>query len=179
MPDNTYTLISKIEVAAGASQSTLTFTSIPQTYSDLELRISCHSPTNAGTDTLAIRFNNDTGSNYYTTLLQGYGSSGASGAQVGTGTQAWTGLIEDNANGANVFSPHIIRLADYTGSRNKTILSEGYSDINANAALLRLFGDTWNNSSAINRIDINILSAGSGYLFGQYTNAYLYGIKNT
>jgi hypothetical protein len=176
---DTYTLINKIEVVTGASQATLTFTSIPATYTDLELRISCRSTTNLGTDTLAIRFNSDTGSNYYTTLLQGYGSSGASGAQVGLGTQGWMGLIEDTANGANIYSSHIVRLADYAGARNKTVLSDAYSSTNNAAALLRLFGDTWNNSSAINRIDINILSAGSGYVFGQYTNAYLYGIKNS
>jgi hypothetical protein len=176
---DTYTLISKIEVAAGASQSTLSFTSIPATYTDLELRISCRSTTNLGTDTLAIRFNSDTSSNYYTTLLQGYGSSGASGANVGTGTQGWMGLIEDSANGANIFSTHIVRLADYRGSGNKTVLSDAYSSTNLTASLLRLFGDSWNNSAAITSIDINILSAGSGYVFGQYTNAYLYGIKNS
>ncbi len=176
---NTYTLINKIEVGAGSSQSLLTFTSIPQTYTDLELRISCHSSTSLGTDTLGIRFNSDTANNYYTTLLQGYGSFGVSAAQVGVGSLAWTGLIEDTANGADVFAVATIRLADYAGSRNKTILADSYSDVNRPDTLLRLFGDTWNNSSAINRIDINILSAGTGYVFGQYTTAYLYGIKNS
>jgi len=177
---NTYTLINSISVGASSSQALLTFTSIPATYTDLELRISAKSTTNLGDDTLGIRLNSDTASNYYTTILQGYGIYGASGTQVGTGTLAWTGMIGDNVNGTNVFSTSIIRLADYTNtSRNKTVLADGYNERNNGEVLLRLFGDTWNNSSAINRIDINILSAGSGYVFGQYTTAYLYGIKNS
>lgn len=175
---NTYKLLQTVSVGASSSSSAITFSSIPNTYKDLAIRISCKSTTTLGEDTLGIRFNGDSGSNYNTTLLQGYGSAGQSAAAVGTGTLAWTGLITDNQSSSTTwaFGSTNIYIPNYAGSNQKGFIANGYDEGTPTAALMRMFKNKWTGTAAINSITITILSAGSGYVFGQYTNAYLYGI---
>lgn len=176
---NTYDLLQTINVASGSSQSTLAFSSIPSTYKDLAIRISCKSnSTSAGEDTLGVRFNGDSGSNYNSTLIQGYGSSGQSAAAVGVGTLAWTGTITDNQTSSSTwcFSSINLYIPNYSSSNSKGFIANAYDEGNVTAALMRMFKNKWTGTAAINSIVFTILSGGS-YSFGQYTNAYLYGIK--
>ena len=69
MATNTYT--SLFTSTATGSQSTITFNTIPQTYTDLVLVIAG----NTASITTALRFNNDTGSNYSRTGVRGYSST--------------------------------------------------------------------------------------------------------
>jgi hypothetical protein len=61
----------------GSAANTLTFSSIPQTYTDLVLV--CNNLGTVGGDDTAIRFNGDTATNYSDTLLYGSGSVAGSG----------------------------------------------------------------------------------------------------
>jgi hypothetical protein len=175
---NTYDLLQTINVAASSSQTTLTFSSIPSTYKDLAIRISCKSTSTAGEDTLGVRFNGDSGSNYHTTLIQGYGSAGQSGAVVGVGTLAWTGLITDNQSSTSTwaFNSTNLYIPNYSGSNPKGFMANSYDEGTPTAALMRMFKNKWTGTAAIDSITFTILSGGA-YNFGQYTNAYLYGIK--
>jgi hypothetical protein len=57
------------------SAGTITFSSIPNTYTDLVLVLNGNGSRVAGTDDTGLRLNSDSGSNYSETLLQGNGSS--------------------------------------------------------------------------------------------------------
>ncbi len=65
-------------VTLSSAQSSVTFSGIPQTYTDLVVVISGKRDTGSADD-FAIRFNGDTGSNYSRTFLAGDGSSASSG----------------------------------------------------------------------------------------------------
>ena len=70
MSTNTYVAL---QTQVLGSASSITFTSIPQTYTDLEIVLSGAS-TNSSYG-LKVRINGDTGTNYSSTLIEGQGSS--------------------------------------------------------------------------------------------------------
>jgi hypothetical protein len=169
--------IAKVSVAASATQATLSFTSIPQTYKDLYIILSNHSASSAGTDTTAIQFNSST-SSYSMSLIQGYGNAGQSGATITGATKSWIGLIPDNSGNANYFGSTSVYIPNYSGTLTKGFLSNT-TDAGATVnTLLRSTKNLWTGTAAITQIDITVVSGGA-YIFSQYTNAYLYGIKNT
>jgi hypothetical protein len=169
--------IAKVSVAASASQATIQFASIPQTYKDLYIIISAHSPSSAGTDTIGIQFNGSS-SSYSMSLIQGYGQYGQSGATITGATKSWVGLIPDNNPAAQNFSATSIYIPNYSGTLTKGFMSNTQDAGNTQYLLLRSIKNLWTGTAAITQIDLSIISGGS-YAFGQYTNAYLYGIKNT
>jgi hypothetical protein len=63
----------------GSAAASVTFSSIPQGYTDLVLVDNAKSASGGGDSELDVRFNGDSGSNYSTTFLYGNGSSASSG----------------------------------------------------------------------------------------------------
>ena len=176
MPSNTYTLISSVTVGAGGASS-IDFTSIPATYTDLLLDLSIRS--NRATevyDTGRIRFNSDSGSNYTASRrLYGNGSSAVSDAPAITNS----GLFEmPTAAGAtaSTFGNIQIYIPNYAGSNYKSYSNDGVSENNGTAAYASLIAGLWNSTAAITAV--NLLPY-SGSQFVQYSTAYLYGIKNS
>jgi hypothetical protein len=77
---STYTLISS--QVLGSNTASITFSSIPGTYTDLTLRVSARSDDAGQMDYLVTRFNSDSATNYSNTSL--YGSGGAAaGNEIG------------------------------------------------------------------------------------------------
>lgn len=160
-----YESIATVTVGSGGS-STITFSSIPSTYTHLQIRAF------TGTSTLnnsgAVYFNNDTtDANYGQHNVQGNGSSALSGYNGG----AW--LINFSGNGTN-FSSSIIDILDYTNT-NKYKTSRNLNGYDANGSGgINLVSTLWKNTAAISRIDIKTNSAAT---FAQYSHFALYGIK--
>ncbi len=149
----------------GSAASTITFSTIPGTYTDLRLVLV---PKMTAAANLELQYNNDTGTNYSNTYVYGNGSTAASSR---TTTQSkifatvdqlplgqWTFLSFD------VFS--------YAGSTNKTCLITHQADNNGSGFVGNLVG-LWRNTAAITSLK---LTAGSGN-FDIGTRATLYGIK--
>lgn len=153
----------------GSAASTITFSSIPNTFTDLRLVLFGVTLNATGTYN-QIRFNNDTGTNYSWTQLLGNGSA----AQSSRGTSTATLYLNDtDTSGANPYL-QTVDLFSYAGSTNKTILSETSMDRNGGGIVGRVVG-LWRNTTAINRIDL-VVNAGNQYQAG--TTATLYGIKS-
>lgn len=162
---SSYDSIATVTVGSGGT-STVTFTSIPQTYTHLQLRVY------TGTSTLnnsgAVYFNNDTtDANYGQHNVQGNGTSAASGYNGG----AW--LINFSGN-STYFSSSVIDILDYTNT-NKFTTSRALNGYDANGSGgVDLVSTLWRNTAAISRIDIKTNSAAT---FVQYSSFALYGIK--
>lgn len=147
----------KINTAtASGSQATISFTSIPATYTDLILVI--NGGTNVG---YAVRLNGDSGSNYSFTRLYGDGSSAVS--DRGTNTTDITSGWGGNTN--NVFTVQIMNYSNTT--TNKTALTR----IGTNSFVVALVG-LWRNTAAVNQVSIH---GTANYAAGTTFN--LYGIK--
>jgi hypothetical protein len=170
---SSYYSIATQTVGSGGASS-ITFSSIPSTYTHLQLRMlaRCAGGTSGGTFA-QLNFNSDTGSNYAYHLLQGNGSSTAA---FGTGNQTIAiserfPLASDGSS--SVFGTSIVDILDYVNtSKYKTVRSLGGFDANG-SGFVNLDSDLWMNTSAINRIDLTMY----GGNFAQYSSFALYGVK--
>lgn len=144
-----------------SATSTVTFASIPQTYTDL--RVVFTGTANA-TSAFGLRYNSDTGTNYSYTLLYGNGSSAASGRGSST---------SDPANG-NIWTTQSNVTADIMNYSNsttyKTAISRADNADNRTAAWVSL----WRSTAAITNLQITTTNANT-YSIG--TTITLYGIK--
>lgn len=170
----TYTLISSNVLSSTATS--VTFSSIPNTYTDLVLRVSTRTDV-AGVDGVAVRviFNGNTSSVYSTTILRGSGSAASSTMDAGTyGWFSFNGMASAG-NTADTFASGELYIPSYTASVNKQMSSIYTSENNATAANMNCNALLWRNTSAISSIG---LSLGSGS-FISGSSFYLYGIKNS
>jgi hypothetical protein len=174
---NTHVLISSVTVGAAGAAS-IDFTSIPGTYTDLQVVVSAFSSFGSyGTDRLAIRFNSDTSTNYSWKQLQGFGSFGVTTASYTSQTNIWIGVICDAANN-NAFSSTSVYIPNYASSSQKYISSDSVGESNQAPELCELVAGVWTGTSAITSISIYPPNT-TYYNLGQYSIASLYGIKNS
>ena len=162
---NTYTLIEKITVGA-AGASSITFTSIPQTYTDLIVKISGRSTT---TDVdMFFTFNSNT-SNYTRRVLRGTGSNASST----NANDNYATTIDGSGETSNTFANLEMYIPNYTSSNNKSYSIDDAFENNSTTAYQYMLAGLWSNSSAITSLTFYFLSGGT---FAQYSTAYLYGI---
>jgi hypothetical protein len=174
---DTFVKIAAVTVGSGGAAS-IDFSSIPSTYTDLCLLISArdNSISNA-VDYWKLRFNNDSGSNYYLIALSGGNTVASSSDSAVTSTNGG-GMVADVAT-ANTFNNMNIYVPNYTSSNQKSVSTDAVAETNAaftSQIALALNSGLWTGTSAINRITF---LPGNGTLFNQYSTATLYGISKT
>ena len=141
----------------GSGTASVSFTSIPSTYTDLFLTIGGAASSAQG---MFLYFNNDTAANYSRTLVYGDGSSALSSRssdhkvlEIGTAISTITANVMNYSNATTY----------------KTTLTRGGSAANLTIAQVGL----WRNTTAINRIDV---TTGTGTM-NTGTVLTIYGIK--
>lgn len=155
-------VIEHIEVGAGGAAS-ITFSSIPATYTDLYL------VTSVRNDSSNLTFNiNPNGSTTNKTRgnLQGDGSSASSGA----GTDI-TPLQNSSSYTANTFASSSVYICNYASSNNKSISIDSVTENNATTSYQRLQAALWSDTTAISSLECSTASN-----FAQYSSFTLYGI---
>ena len=169
----TYTAIATTTVGAGGASS-IDFTSIPNTYTDLLIKISTRS-TVAGTgqDDINVTFNGSTSSYSWRNLL-GSGSSAIS-QSGGTSNIRMSAVSPNAGTTSSTFSNAELYIPNYAGSNNKSVSIDMVSEANQASTYMGLVAGLWSNSSAITQVTFT----GASGNFVQYSSATLYGIKNT
>ena len=170
MPD-TFIKIASVTVGAGGASS-IDFTSIPSTYTDLCVKMSTRS--NGAYADIKFQFNGDTGSNYAWKSVRGNGS-GIDNSGTASDTKLIIGDTVANADTANTFGNSEIYIPNYTSSNYKSVSADSVGENNATTAYSVLTANLWKSTSAITSIKIY---SGTGSLV-QYCTAVLYGIKNS
>lgn len=171
MPD-TFVKIASVTVGAGGASS-IDFTSIPSTYTDLCLKISTRTNRAAYDEVLKISFNGSS-SNFSWRLLNGTGTTAAS--FNGT-TNIMAGRSVSSTGTASTFSNNDVYIPNYAGSNYKSFSVDAVVDNNsATNNDLDLHAGLWSNTAAINQIT---LTPDTGATLQQYSTAVLYGIKNS
>jgi hypothetical protein len=161
---STYTPIATTTIT-GSSSTTINFTSIPSTYTDLVLVL--QGTANSNYWDLYIRFNSDTGSNYSVTRL--FGSSAGAGSNRLTSDTLIQSTYYGNLGTGQ--SNQILNVMNYANTTtNKTVLVRANNTANGVDASVGLYRST----AAINAINLLMFSGGS---FQVGTTATLYGIK--
>ena len=166
--------IASVTVGSGGASS-IDFSSIPSTYTDLQIFFSGRTTSNAGQTWAPVRptFNGSSSTWSYKGL---YGD-GSSASSSGNASLSEFGQNSSSLSTANTFSSTLVHIPNYAGSFAKSSSTDSVSENNATSALSGLLADLWNTTSAINSISLQVPAAYG--LWAQYSTATLYGIKNS
>ena len=153
-------------VTVGSSgAASVTFSSIPSTYTHLQVRI--FQKSNSAGD-LNYKFNNDSSSSYPRHYLAGDGSSIIVGGS-GTETQGYIGYNP----GSTYFQASVVDILDYADTNKyKTVRSLVGTDTNGGGYVI-LSSNSWLSTSAITTISFNQ----GNNTFSQFSSFVLYGVK--
>ena len=156
----TLALIQKITPGAGNA----VFSSIPATFSSLKLVWTGRNG-GGGDASVAMQFNNDTGSSNYTweqfEVLNGSGNNG----QGVSGSS-----IRVAANGSDGMAAGEILLPNYNLAFQKIIVAS-YAMASSNSNRVGTFGCSWNNTAVISTISVSSVNGWSG------STMWLYGMN--
>ncbi|CAB4158527.1 hypothetical protein UFOVP710_8 [uncultured Caudovirales phage] len=170
----TYTQIGTAVTVGAGGAADITFSTIPNTYTDLVIKFSGR---NTGTESSGytdgiIRFNGST-TGYAERMVVGLGTTTTSVNQTSTGIK-WF-FANSSITTASTFGNSEMYIPNYAGSTNKSVSIDTVVDNNsATVNVLALTAGLWSNTSAITSISI---TPGSGN-WAQYSTAYLYGVSN-
>ena len=164
MATATYTPIATTTL--GSAAASITFSSIPSTYTDLRLVLTCTTTANAN---ICVQVNNDTATNYSRTYLTAQGSGASSG---GNNSLAYVPINTANTSSTipGLFS---IDFFSYAGSTNKTFLANAFYDLNGSGEVCATVG-LWRNTAAITSVTVEVSTYST--TFGAGTIATLWGI---
>lgn len=171
---NTYEAIATVTVGSGGASS-MDFTSIPATYTDLVVKLSSRDNRSSATGTdVYIGFNGVTTN---LSMRRLYGD--ASAVYSDSGSTGNIGIESASTATASTFGNIEVYIPNYAGTNNKSYSADGVSENNASgagAAFAQLTAGLWSNTAAITSIKLTPVSGNS---FVQYSTATLYGIKNS
>ena len=159
---NTFEKIATVNVGSGGATS-IDFTSIPQTYTDLMIKGSIRTDRGTyGVDETLLQFNGDTtAGNYNHRFLRGNGS--VADSSTTTGGYPWGPGGNGSVNTANTFGNGENYIPNYKDSQYKTFTTYvGAEGNSATNVYLMLDEAVWLSTSAIT--SIKILHQGSTFL---------------
>jgi hypothetical protein len=168
-----------IATATGTGSSgTITFSSIPSTYTSLQIRVLSKATRTAsfGSNDGYLRFNGDTGSNYAYHYLIGDGSSASAAGGASQTTMRIARIDQSSYAGlSNIMAVGIIDIHNYASTtQNKTVrYMTGNDTNNVGDGQINLGSGLWASTSAVNQVEIYL----SGTNFTTSTVISLYGIK--
>ena len=165
-------LIAKQTVGADGASS-VTFSNIPQTYTDLKLVMSAKGSASGTRQNVLMQFNGS-GSNFTWLGLYGYNTS------VGSNTTSnnFAGNIPNAGNTANTFGTQDIYIPNYTSTNAKSVSIDYAVENNGTDNFMGFDADLWNpgTNAPITSITLSINSSGN---FVEFSTFYLYGISNS
>jgi hypothetical protein len=172
---STYTLISANTLSSSAG--TVTFASIPGTFTDLVLRVSVRSTTGAG-EVVSFRLivNGDEGAvnTYYSrTTLSGNGATASSSRSSNIAPWIFAEGTTANAATSNTFSNNEYYIPNYAGTTAKPLSAFQASENNATTTYTQAIAGLYRGTTAITTL------ACTGTTFAIGSSFYLYGIKNS
>jgi hypothetical protein len=145
----------------GSAASSVTFSSIPSTYTDLIVVF--NGASSGGFESVTVRINGDTGSNYSRTLLIGTGTVATSSRASNESSLIIGAMSTTNSN--NLW--HFMNYSNTT--TNKTALTR----VNVSSDTVRANVGLWRNTNAITQLEFS--AATSTFIAG--STFTLYGIK--
>jgi hypothetical protein len=151
----------------GSAQASVTFSSIPSTYTDLVLIASFKPDSTIYTG--YGRFNSDSGTNYSETLLYGTGSAAGSARETTRDKMYFGNWTTPNTTSSNVIN--ILNIMNYSNTTTfKTVISRTSDSTTEVSAAVNL----WRSTAAITSLETFVGGAGKFVAGSTFT---LYGIK--
>jgi hypothetical protein len=170
----TYTLISS--QVLGSTATSVTFSSIPQTYTDLKLVASTRDTTSGViAANIVLTMNGDTTTNYSSTVLRGNGATTSNQSYSTNNSFQINNASAGSASTANTFGNNEFYFPNYTTTGAKQNLFIGGGENNAATAWIGITASLYRGTAAITSITYTldtslVMAVGSSF--------YLYGISN-
>ena len=173
---NTYELISSNILSASAAS--VTFSSIPGTYTDLVLRFSGRLDGGAGSGVAVIRLNSSALSMGTTYMYTNYSGTKAGGKDTAS-TTCGLGYINDGGSTANTFSNSEVYIPNYavSGTKKQATTFPGMEYISGAFNYGFAGSISIDTTTAITSIEIDSVTGGTNFVSG--CSFYLYGIKSS
>lgn len=172
IPIQTYTLSS--------TASSVTFSNIPQNYTDLKVVVSARGTATSTekVSDITLRINNDSGASYSYRGLTGVPGSSNTSTFVFTGSSSfqYLGFGTSSDATANTFGSTEFNFVNYTSSVGKSISVDTVAENNSSTTLLRFISGLWSPSTqaAISTLTFSLNSGN----FDTNSTFTLYGISN-
>ena len=168
MPSSRFLISSNVLTTTTASVS---FTSIPSTYTDLVIKMSLRSNDTTTGGSGWFRINSLSTNIYSETELRGNGATASSTRQSATSIAYFNYFVGGNATTANTFSSTEIYLPSYLASQNKPWSVLNGMENNATTAYISAQAGLIQSTAAISSIAFfcdsgNWVSGSSFYLYG-------------
>ena len=167
-------------VTVGTATATVTFSSIPATYTHLQIRASLQTvratyPLNK----IFWRFNSDTASNYSAHAVFGDGASATSTDENTTAISGFDNFSTNTGNSSEVYGALIMDILDYANTNKyKTTRALSGFDVNGTIAAyggrVGLTSGNWRSTSAISSVTFTVDNAAD---FAADSSFALYGVK--
>jgi hypothetical protein len=165
----TYIKIATVTVGSGGATS-MAFTSIPATYTDLKVVLSARSDISANWALIGVNGGADTAS----TLLHLLNNLGSPISQTYGSFRA---LLNGSTATASTFASSELYFPNYASASNKAMLGDGTQANNGSTVNQHLATFTWPFTAAITSLTFTV--DGGTDKFVEHTSATLYGIKNS
>jgi hypothetical protein len=166
---STYTPIATTTL--GSTQGTVTFSSIPSTYTDLVIIINAGFSNAASDNQFEVRFNGDSGTNYSVTSLLGNGSAASSNRQSNNTYAEMFQRISRVSLTSNI----ILNIQNYSNTTTfKTMLARVNAPDSASNPGTAVNVNLWRSTAAINSVAMSNYAGGNTFLAG--STFTLYGI---
>ena len=154
--------------------ASVTFSSIPQTYKHLQLRMYAKTDRTDLEDVTLVQFNGDTAANYSYHNIRGNGAAATSDAAASTSAIYLHFASTGSTGVTNIFGSSVLDILDYADTNKyKTTRSLHGFDTNGSGRVYLASGN-WRSTSAITSI---VLDQQFGTNWKQYSSFALYGIK--
>jgi hypothetical protein len=167
------TLLSTTTIGTAAAFDVAT---IDQTYNDLVLVLIARSSAAIGSDQPQLRFNNDSGANYFDETVRGNGSTASAFGDLAATSAALSLTCPAASSGlANTFGFHTIEVQGYTSTTwRKGILcfAGGGPAVTANNTVPHAVFAWWNSTAAVNRINLTPLTTPFTWVTGSVLRIY-------
>jgi hypothetical protein len=172
MPSSRFLISSQ---TLGSAAATVTFSSIPATYTDLVLRISARVDSGSASS-LDVQLNSDTSTNYSRTTIRGNGASTLSNRTTSASNISLLTTNQGSSTTADTFTNVEIYIPSYTISQNKPISISGTTEDNATTAYITGHAGLWRNTATISSIQ---LTDNNAFNFVSGSSFYLYGLRSS
>ena len=156
-----------------SSQSSITFSSIPQDYDDLVVKVTLRSDRSAVSSHWDIRFNSAT-TNYSGIRMYSTSAGSAASSTSGSG-EIHAGYLMGSSATANTFNSASIYVSNYTASQPKSVSVDGVEEDNSTTPYKYIASGLWNDTSAITQMSL-IEGLGNNLVAG--CTASLYGVTS-
>jgi hypothetical protein len=172
----TMTKLATTTVGVGGVAS-VTFSGIPQGYTDLKVVSSVRSTSGAAVAySMVMRINNLTTSIYSQRALEGSGSAASSFSQSGVDTAVRASIITGTGATTSTFSNSEIYIPNYAGFTNKSVLIDTVAETNATTQYMNMIAYLVSSPEPVISLTFTAESAASS--FAQHSTFTLYGVKN-